>query len=76
MVIAWRSSPRTGQDTDTYEDAWWSVEPPPSCAEDTAPPRLPEPVIALLQDLSDQDRRALAELINQFAQEETTQSGI
>jgi hypothetical protein len=29
-----------------------------------------EPVIALLQDLSEQDRRALAELINQFAQEE------
>ncbi|MGP3918976.1 hypothetical protein [Nonomuraea sp. 10N515B] len=33
--------------------------------------QLLEPVIALLQDLSEQDRRALAELINQFAQEET-----
>lgn len=30
-----------------------------------------EPVIALLQDLSEQERRTLAELINQFAQEET-----
>jgi hypothetical protein len=29
------------------------------------------PVIALLQDLSEQDRQILAELINQFAQEET-----
>ncbi|MBB5782243.1 hypothetical protein [Nonomuraea jabiensis] len=33
--------------------------------------QLLEPVIALLQDLSEQDRRALAELIDQFAQEET-----
>jgi hypothetical protein len=32
--------------------------------------QLLKPVIALLQDLSEQDRRALAELINQFAQEE------
>jgi hypothetical protein len=30
-----------------------------------------EPVIALLQDLPEQDRQALAELINQCAQEET-----
>ncbi|MEV1176338.1 hypothetical protein [Nonomuraea sp. NPDC049784] len=30
-----------------------------------------EPVIALLQDLPEQDRRALAELINHCAQEET-----
>ncbi|MCA2226106.1 hypothetical protein [Nonomuraea aurantiaca] len=30
-----------------------------------------EPVIALLQDLSEEDRQALAELINQCAQEET-----
>ena len=30
-----------------------------------------ETVIALLQDLSEQDRQVLAELINQFAQEET-----
>ncbi|MDP4505305.1 hypothetical protein [Nonomuraea turcica] len=30
-----------------------------------------QPVIALLQDLPEQDRRALAELINQCAQEET-----
>lgn len=33
--------------------------------------QLLEPVIALLQDLSEQDRQALAELINQCAQEET-----
>ncbi|RVX41075.1 hypothetical protein EDD27_3537 [Nonomuraea polychroma] len=33
--------------------------------------QLLEPVIALLQSLSEQDRRALAELINQCAQEET-----
>ncbi|MEU7749876.1 hypothetical protein [Nonomuraea sp. NPDC049158] len=33
--------------------------------------QLLEPVIALLQDLSEQDRQILAELINQFAQEET-----
>jgi hypothetical protein len=33
--------------------------------------QLLEPVIALLQDLPEQDRQALAELINQFAQEET-----
>ncbi|SDL36482.1 hypothetical protein [Nonomuraea jiangxiensis] len=30
-----------------------------------------EPVIALLQDLPDQDRQALADLINQFAWQET-----
>ncbi|WP_171074327.1 hypothetical protein [Nonomuraea basaltis] len=30
-----------------------------------------QPVIALLQDLPEQDRQALAELINQCAQEET-----
>jgi hypothetical protein len=30
-----------------------------------------EPVIALPQDLSEQDRQALADLINQFAQQET-----
>ncbi|MEV1176103.1 hypothetical protein [Nonomuraea sp. NPDC049784] len=30
-----------------------------------------EPVIALLQDLPEQDRKALADLINQCAQEET-----
>jgi hypothetical protein len=33
--------------------------------------RLLEPVITLLQDLSEQDRQALAELINQFSQQET-----
>ncbi|MFG6195094.1 hypothetical protein [Nonomuraea sp. JJY05] len=33
--------------------------------------QLLEPVITLLQDLSEQDRQALAGLINQFAQEET-----
>ncbi|TMR90886.1 hypothetical protein [Nonomuraea basaltis] len=30
-----------------------------------------EPVSLLLQDLSEQDRQALADLINQFAQQET-----
>jgi hypothetical protein len=30
-----------------------------------------EPVIALLQDLAEEDRRALAELINQCARQET-----
>ncbi|MFI7644332.1 hypothetical protein [Nonomuraea sp. NPDC049400] len=30
-----------------------------------------QPVINLLQDLPEQDRQALVELINQFAQEET-----
>ncbi|MET9343176.1 hypothetical protein [Nonomuraea sp. NPDC003804] len=33
--------------------------------------QLLEPVIALLQDLPEQDRRALAEFINQFAHQET-----
>ncbi|MFC5831141.1 hypothetical protein [Nonomuraea insulae] len=32
--------------------------------------KLLEPVTVLLQGLSDQDRQALADLINQFAQEE------
>ncbi|TDC05853.1 hypothetical protein E1267_18250 [Nonomuraea longispora] len=30
-----------------------------------------EPVAVLLQDLSEQDRQALADLINQFSQQET-----
>ncbi|MFC5828662.1 hypothetical protein [Nonomuraea insulae] len=33
--------------------------------------KLLEPVVILLEGLSDQDRQALADLINQFAQEET-----
>ncbi|MEV1175835.1 hypothetical protein [Nonomuraea sp. NPDC049784] len=34
-----------------------------------------QPMIALLQDLPKQDRQALAELINQCAQEEPTVTG-
>lgn len=30
-----------------------------------------EPVVVLLQDLSEQDRQALADLINQFVQQES-----
>ncbi|MFG1710454.1 hypothetical protein ACFLIM_45535 [Nonomuraea sp. M3C6] len=33
--------------------------------------QLLEPVITLLQDLPEQDRQALADMINQFAQQET-----
>ncbi|MEV4172465.1 hypothetical protein [Nonomuraea sp. NPDC049709] len=45
-----------------------------SDADDIAPEatiKVLEPVVILLQDLSDQNRQALADLINQFAQQET-----